>query len=291
MIARLRLAAEPQQENNVKNIAAMAGVAILLLAVASAHSAAQTRPPASQTGASPGSQSGTKSAATAKAGAPKAAFNRKLLNPANLSARAPETFDAKFTTTKGDFVIRVTRAWSPNGADRFYNLVRNGYYNNASFFRVVSGFMVQFGISAYPEVNRVWMNANIKDDPVRQRNTRGKVTFAMQPIPNSRTTQVFINFTDRNTFLDSRGFAPFGEVVEGMEVVDRLYSGYGDGPPEGRGPDQGRVFLQGKAYLDANFPRLDSIQSAVIVGEAPAAAPATAEPAKKSAPPAKPPSR
>jgi peptidyl-prolyl cis-trans isomerase A (cyclophilin A) len=183
-----------------------------------------------------------------------------LINPATLNAKAPDTFDAKFTTTKGDFVIHVTRSWAPVGADRFYNLVRGGFFTDAGFFRVVPGFMVQFGISARPEVARVWEAAKLKDDPVTQSNKRGAITFATAG-PNTRTTQLFINFGN-NTFLDGQGFAPFGEVKEGMDVVDKIYSGYGEQP------NQGRIQAEGKAYLDRSFPNLDRIRSATIVGGA-----------------------
>jgi peptidyl-prolyl cis-trans isomerase A (cyclophilin A) len=182
-----------------------------------------------------------------------------LMNPASLKAKAPDVYKVQFATTKGDFVVEVHREWAPLGADRFYNLVKNGYYENASFFRVVPNFVVQFGMSAKPAVGQVWQNANIKDDPGKQSNKRGYLTFATAG-PNTRTTQIFISLKD-NAFLDSMGFSPFGNVTEGMEVVDKLYSGYGDPP---RGPDQGRIAAEGKAYLDKNFPMLDSIKSAKI---------------------------
>ncbi len=180
-----------------------------------------------------------------------------LLHPSQLTAKAPEDYDVKFTTTKGDFVVHVTRSWAPLGADRFYNLVKHGFFTDAAFFRVVPGFIIQFGISANPAVARVWQNANIKDDPVKQSNKPGTLTFATAG-PNTRTTQLFINFGD-NKFLDGQGFAPFGSVTSGMEVVQSLYSGYGEKP------DQGLIQSQGKAYLDKNFPNLDSIKSATIV--------------------------
>lgn len=204
-----------------------------------------------------------------------------LMNPASLKAKAPAIYKAKFTTTKGDFVIEVTRAWAPLGADRFYNLVRNGFYTDAAFFRVLPGFVAQVGIPARPQVARVWSAARIGDDPVTQSNLRGYVTFATGG-PNTRTSQIFINYAD-NTGLDGMGFAPFGKVVEGMEVVEQLYSGYGEGPPKGDGPDQGRITNEGKAYLAKSFPQLDSIKSAVIVGEAPPAAAAPTRPRPKSA--------
>lgn len=186
-----------------------------------------------------------------------------LLHPATLNAKSLDSYQVKFTTTKGDFVVQVTRSWAPLGSDRFYNLVKHGFFTDAAFFRVVPGFIIQFGLSANPAVNRVWQNANIKDDPVTQSNRPGYITFATAG-PNTRTTQLFINFGN-NTFLDNQGFAPFGQVVSGMDVVQNLYSGYGERP------DQGAITSQGKAYLEKSFPNLDSIKSATIV--APAAAP------------------
>ena len=199
---------------------------------------------------------------------------RSLLKPASLNEKAPEVYKAKFTTTKGDFVIQVTRAWAPLGADRFYNLVKNGFFTDASFFRVISGFMVQFGINAKPAVNTAWQAAAIQDDPVKESNRRGYVTYAKSNAPNSRTTQVFINFGD-NSRLDADGFSPFGQVVEGMDgVVDKLYAEYGEGAPGGGGPEQDRIQREGKSYLDKSFPKLDSIKSAVILGVPPAQKPA-----------------
>jgi peptidyl-prolyl cis-trans isomerase A (cyclophilin A) len=185
-----------------------------------------------------------------------------LADPAALNAKAPAVYQAKFDTSKGPFVIEVHRDWAPQGADRFYNLVKNGYYDGARFFRVVSGFMVQFGINGDPKIAAVWRDADIKDDPVKQSNGRGTITFATAG-PNTRTTQVFINFAD-NAPLDGQGFSPFGKVVSGMEVVDSLYSGYGEGAPNGNGPDQGRIQSQGNAYLEQDFPKLDFIKTATI---------------------------
>jgi peptidyl-prolyl cis-trans isomerase A (cyclophilin A) len=196
-----------------------------------------------------------------KSAAPKSSAT--LLDPASLKEQAPAVFKAKFTTTQGDFVVEVTRAWAPLGADRFYNLVKNHFYDATAFFRVISGFMVQFGISGRPEVNRVWERATIKDDPVTQSNTRGMITFATGG-PNTRTTQVFINFAD-NSNLNAMGFSPFGKVIEGMEVVDKLYSAYGEGAPGGNGPAQDRIQREGKAYLEKDFPKLDVIKTAVIL--------------------------
>ena len=188
-----------------------------------------------------------------------------LTNPATLNATAPATYKAKFTTTKGDFVIEVTRAWAPRGADRFYNLVKNGYFTDASFFRVVPGFIVQFGMPADPKLNAVWQKANIRDDPRNQSNAPGTIVFATSGA-NTRTTQLFINLVDNGAMLDGKGFTPFGKVTEGFAVVQQLYGGYGDmRSMGGSGPEQGDIARGGKAYLDKNFPRLDSIKSASIV--------------------------
>jgi peptidyl-prolyl cis-trans isomerase A (cyclophilin A) len=194
--------------------------------------------------------------------APLFAQSSKLANPAALNEKAPASYKARFDTSKGAFVIAVHRDWAPNGADRFYNLVKNGFYDNTRFFRVISGFMVQFGINGDPGVSAHWRAARIKDDPVRQSNKRGTITFATSG-PNSRTSQVFINFVD-NSRLDGMGFAPFGQVESGMNVVDRLYSGYGEGAPNGRGPDQGRIQMEGNAYLAKQFPKMDYIKKATI---------------------------
>jgi peptidyl-prolyl cis-trans isomerase A (cyclophilin A) len=200
-----------------------------------------------------------------------------LLNPASLHAKAPEIFKAKFTTTAGDFVVEVHRDWAALGADRFYNLVRNGYFTNASFFRVMPGFVVQFGLSPNPAVNKVWKDAHIQDDPVIQSNKRGFLVFATAG-PNTRTTQLFINYGD-NTRLDGMGFAPFGKVIEGMDVVDKIYPGYGDSPR------QDLITDQGDAYIAASFPKIDKIKLAHIVPPVPAAA---THPATAAKPPPKP---
>jgi peptidyl-prolyl cis-trans isomerase A (cyclophilin A) len=201
-----------------------------------------------------------------------ASFDPALLQPETLRAKAPEQYDVKFVTTAGDFTIQVTRAWAPNGADRFYNLVRHHFYDGASFFRVLPGFMAQFGISAYPEVSRVWERATIKDDRVVQSNHRGFISFATAG-PNTRTTQAFINYGN-NESLDRSGFSPFGVVTDGMKVVDKLYDGYGEGAPDGHGPNQGLITARGRAYLEKSFPKLDSIRSATLVTAAEAPAPA-----------------
>jgi peptidyl-prolyl cis-trans isomerase A (cyclophilin A) len=185
-----------------------------------------------------------------------------LGDPAALNEKAPAVYNAKFDTSKGSFVIEVHRDWAPNGADRFYNLVKNGFYDDVRFFRVIDGFMVQFGINGDPNVSAVWREATIPDDKVTQGNQRGMVSFATAG-PNTRTTQVFINFGD-NGALDGQGFSPFGKVVSGMEVVDSLYNGYGEGAPGGLGPDQGRVQMEGNAYLTQYFPKLDYVKKATI---------------------------
>ena len=190
------------------------------------------------------------------------AFSQSLGNPAALDEQAPAVYKVNVDTSKGPFVLEIHRDWAPLGADRFYNLVKNGFYDNDRFFRVISGFMVQFGINGDPKVSAVWREANIKDDPVRQSNSRGMISFATAG-PNTRTTQVFISFGN-NGALDRMGFAPFGRVISGMSVVDALYNGYGEGAPSGNGPEQGRIQSQGNAYLTHDFAKLDYIKNATI---------------------------
>jgi peptidyl-prolyl cis-trans isomerase A (cyclophilin A) len=178
------------------------------------------------------------------------------------TAQAPDSFRARFTTTKGDFVIEVHRAWAPLGADRFYNLVRSGFYDGVRFFRVIPGFMAQFGIHGDTAVVSAWRESVFPDDPVRRTNGPGMVTFATAG-PGTRTTQVFINFVD-NGRLDGMGFAPFGRVAAGVDVISNLYGGYGEGAPRGRGPDQMRLNIEGEKYLARQFPKLDKIIKAVV---------------------------
>jgi peptidyl-prolyl cis-trans isomerase A (cyclophilin A) len=201
--------------------------------------------------------------AVVSAGAEQAANRKALMNPAGLKAQAPATYNVKFDTSAGEFVIQVTRDWAPHGADRFFNLVKNGFYDDARFFRAIAGFMVQFGINGDPGVSAVWRNAQIAVDPVKQSNKRGYITYAMGASPSTRTTQVFINYRD-NGNLDAMGFAPFGQVVSGMDVVDKINTSYGEGAPRGKGPDQGRVQTEGNAYLIKSFPKLDYINKATI---------------------------
>ncbi|MCI0534209.1 MAG: peptidylprolyl isomerase [Verrucomicrobiales bacterium] len=184
-------------------------------------------------------------------------------NPSKLTEKAPDSFKAQFDTTKGKFTVEVTRSLAPNGADRFYNLVRSGYFKDIALFRVIPGFMCQFGIHGDPKVSAAWRQATISDDPVKGSNKRGAITFATAG-PNTRTTQLFINFGD-NTGLDRQGFSPFGKVAEGMDIVDKINSEYGEGAPNGRGPNQRRIQDEGNAYLKKDFPNLDYIKSVSIV--------------------------
>jgi cyclophilin family peptidyl-prolyl cis-trans isomerase len=179
------------------------------------------------------------------------------------SETAPEIFRVKFQTSKGDFIIEAHREWAPLGADRFFNLVRAGFFDDSRFFRVRAGFIVQFGIAGDPAVAARWKGEAIADDPVRESNTRGFVTYAMTG-PAARTTQLFINLAD-NSRLDREGFAPIGRVIEGMEIVDQLYAGYGEEAGGGmRGGKQEKLFVEGNRYLDRDFPKLDRIVKAVI---------------------------
>jgi peptidyl-prolyl cis-trans isomerase A (cyclophilin A) len=180
-----------------------------------------------------------------------------LKNPAALKETAPATFNATFDTSAGAFIVAVHRDWAPNGADRFYNLVKSGFFDDCRFFRVVSNFMVQFGINGDPAVAAAWRPARIPDDKFKESNKRGYVTFATSG-PNTRTTQVFINFNDNSRSLDAQGFTPFGEVLTGMAVVDKIYSGYGESP------NQGSIQAEGNAYLMKSFPKLDYVKKATI---------------------------
>lgn len=221
----------------------------LLLSIACSST---TAPPAGEQSPSPGAEAPARPAA-----------DPKLLDPYAAEATAPDAFKVKFDTTKGSFVVAVHRDWAPRGADRFFNLVQIGYFTDIAFFRAIDGFMVQFGIHGHPDVARAWKPAQIADDPPQQSNRRGTVSFATSG-KNSRTTQLFVNYND-NAPLDGMGFAPIGEVVEGMEVVDALYKGYGEGAPKGNGPDQRAIEREGNEYLRKRFPKLDWITSATVV--------------------------
>jgi peptidyl-prolyl cis-trans isomerase A (cyclophilin A) len=239
-------------------------------------------PALSQTPAAPAKPKST----TATAAKP-AAYDHALLQPALLKDKAPDTYQVKFDTTRGEFTITVTRAWSPLGADRFYNLVKHHYFDNARFFRVLPNFVVQFGLNANPALNAVWKKAPIKDDPRSQSNKPGTLVFATAG-PNTRTTQLFINLNDNGSNLDSQGFTPFGQVDgDGMKVVGILYDQYG----ENAGMDQENISTGGEKFLATHWPKLDTIKSGTLIGAAatapakPAAKPATAaKPAAKPAP-------
>ncbi len=190
-----------------------------------------------------------------------------LLHPESeaMDAPVPGPFKVLFETTAGDFVLEVEPELAPLGARRFYNLVRHGYYDGVRFFRVLPGFVAQFGLHPDPEVGAAWRGQRIADDSVAASNERGTVSYAMAG-PDTRTVQLFINLVD-NTRLDASGFAPFGRVTGGMDTVERLYGGYGEGAPRGSGPEQGRITAEGEAYLAAEFPLLDRILRARILPE------------------------
>ena len=188
-----------------------------------------------------------------------AATPEKLKDPSQVVATAPDVFKAKFDTTKGAFVIEVHRDWSPAGADRFYALVKNGYYDGVKFFRVIPGFVVQWGIHGDPAIASRWLQSKIKDEPVKESNRRGYVTYAMGG-PNTRSVQVFINLQDNSQSLDSQWFAPFGKIVEGMDVVEKLNGEYGDNLKN----LQGRIAEEGNAFLEQHYPNLDAIKKATV---------------------------
>jgi peptidyl-prolyl cis-trans isomerase A (cyclophilin A) len=193
--------------------------------------------------------------------------NLRLQNPLlrvdKFNDESPENFSVSFQTTQGDFVIKVYKEWAPLGAARFYNLVKHGWYDGVRFHRVLENFMVGWGIHGDPYVNAVWKNELLIDDPVLKSNTKGAVSFAKGGA-NSRTVQVFINYKD-NSSLDNRGFAPFGEVVDGMDVIGSLYSEYGDGPPRGEGVYQAMAMAKGAEYFEEEFPNLDRIVRVSLV--------------------------
>lgn len=232
------------------------------LAVSALLAACGSKPPESPPAAAPAAVPAP-AAAPAPAAPTPASASAALADPSKANEQAPATFKVKVTTTKGPFIIEAYRDWAPLGVDRFYNLVKVGYFNDLAFFRAVEGFMVQFGIHGDPKISAAWREARIQDDPVRNSNLRGHITFATAG-PNTRTTQLFINFVD-NANLDRMGFASFGKIVEGMNVVDSLHKGYGEGAPMGSGPDQGRIQAEGNAYLKKDFPALDYIISAELL--------------------------
>jgi peptidyl-prolyl cis-trans isomerase A (cyclophilin A) len=244
-------------------------VAVAALGLAYATSAQTPAPAAVPKSSAQSSTTAAKKPAATGTAAHAASYDRALLHPALLKDKAPDTYVVKFVTTRGDFTITVTRASAPLGADRFYNLVKHHFYDNAVIFRAVPNFVTQFGISSYPAVSAAWKKTEIKDDPVTGTNKKGSIVFATAG-PNTRTTQVFINLKD-NAFLDKTGFSPFGTVDgDGMKVVEMFYDQYGDNA----GIDQDQIEKTGKPYLDKSFPKLDSIKSVTIVSPAPAATPA-----------------
>jgi len=249
-------------------LVAVAVLGMLILGCKGDEKTAEAPPPAAAKAEAPAPATTTpparpESAATAPAEPPRVGYDHALLRPALLKEKAPETYQVKFVTTRGDFMVTVHRDWAPIGADRFYNLVKHHFYDNASFFRVVPGFVVQFGISAYPPVSAAWENANIKDEPVVGSNKRGYLTYAKTSMPNTRSTQIFINLKD-NARLDGQGFSPFGVIdAQGMKVVEMMYDQYGDSTPDNF---QDLITKQGKPYLDKNWPKLDSIKTATLVG-------------------------
>ncbi|MGH9618821.1 MAG: peptidylprolyl isomerase [Bryobacteraceae bacterium] len=178
---------------------------------------------------------------------------------------APAAYRVQLKTTKGSVILLVHRDWSPRGADHFYELTKAGFYNGDAFFRVVPGFVVQWGVNADPKVNQRWSEISIQDDPPKVSNKAGTIVFAKLRQPDSRTTQVFINLRDNSALLDPQGFTPFGEVVQGMDVIQHLYAGYGDGPPSGNGPNQHQIAAEGNQYLKENFPKLDYIETASVL--------------------------
>jgi peptidyl-prolyl cis-trans isomerase A (cyclophilin A) len=182
---------------------------------------------------------------------------------AGLDAPAPESYTVVMTTSEGDVTIRVTRQWSPRAADRFHWFASNGFFEGQRFFRVVDDFVVQWGLIGIPALDQEWQGRSFPDDLASVPNRRGTIVFARTGAPDSRANQLFINLVD-NVMLDAMGFAPFGEVIEGMDVIDRLYAGYGEGAPMGSGPDQMRLVREGNRYLDENFPQLDSIVRTVV---------------------------
>ena len=236
---------------------------------APAREAVKEAPPKPAEMKAPGAEPKADGNAAPTAGDPLAearkGYNPALLDPSKATEEAPAQFAVKFETTQGDIIIDVTREWAPHGADRFYNLVKIGFYDNTAMFRVINGFMAQMGLHGDPAVNTVWRGARIAPDPVKGSNTAGMVTFAMAGRPDTRTTQIFMNFVD-NKNLDGMGFAPFGKLRD-MEVLNTIHSGYGEGAPRGRGPHQGMIQSKGNEYLKANFPDLDYIKKGSILEE------------------------
>ena len=229
----------------------LGGLGLILLAAA-CRGKAQDAPAAGATATA----AAAATVAVLDSAAPRVGDFRNPASP-DMKATAPAQFQVRFETTKGNFVVLVHRDWAPLGADRFYSLARSGYFDGVRFFRVLTGFVAQFGMHGDPKVGQAWFSERIPDDAVRHSNTRGTITFATAG-PNTRTTQLFINFGN-NSMLDGQGFAPFGEVIQGMDVVDGFHAGYGERP------DQGQIRSQGNAYLEKAFPQLDYVKRAVVL--------------------------
>jgi peptidyl-prolyl cis-trans isomerase A (cyclophilin A) len=186
-----------------------------------------------------------------------------LLDTTHSAEIAPDVFRVRFETSRGPFVVEAHHAWSPWGVDRFYYLVRHQFYDSTRFFRVLPGYIAQFGINGDPQIAASWKERLFPDDTVpHQSNSRGRISFASAG-PQTRNTQLFVNL--RNNPSLNQSYAPIGEIVEGMNVVDSLWSGYGDGPPGGRGPDQSRIFAEGNQYIVREFPKLDYVKTARVV--------------------------
>ncbi len=202
-----------------------------------------------------------------------------LKDPTKANATAPAKFQAKFETTAGDFIVECTRDWAPHGVDRFYNLVKIGFFNDVALFRIVPDFVVQWGIHGNPEVSKHWRNANLKVDKVKESNERGMLTYAMAGAPTTRSTQMFINFK-KNAMLDQKGFAPICKVIEGMEeTVDKFYAGYKGMPSR----EQGQIQAEGNKFLRKRYPLMDYIKTAKLYDpDAPEAKDDDAKPAEKA---------
>lgn len=242
------------------------GAAIVAMAAMAACGRGEANGGAGEDGATPGAGDAAAAETAGPGDASPAADGQEgpLHRPESeaMNRRAPDVYRVELSTTEGVFTIEVRRAWAPRGADRFYNLARHGFYEDARFFRVLEGFVAQFGLSGEPGLDALWRQHPIEDDPVEYSNTRGTVSFASAG-EDTRTTQVFVNLAD-NARLDDMGFAPIGEVVEGMDVVESLYAGYGEGAPRGSGPSQGRIVREGNSYLEQNFPKLDYIEEVAV---------------------------
>jgi peptidyl-prolyl cis-trans isomerase A (cyclophilin A) len=189
--------------------------------------------------------------------------NREKKVEVTKNEKAPDVFSVNFDTSKGAVIVEIHREWAPVGVDHFYTLVKTHFYDGSRFYRVLRDFVAQFGINGDPATNQIWANSSIPDDPVRQSNVRGTLTYAAAQMPNSRSTQLFFNLRT-NAMLDGMGFAPIGRVTQGMDVVDSFFNSYGETAPNGQGPDPIQIGTQGNSYLESHFPRLDFVKKATI---------------------------